>query len=44
MTKWTKPVHISKETFEQLKQHCLDNGLLMGFTVDKLITEYLKEK
>lgn len=46
MSDWRekKPIYVSPEVLSEFKQYCKDNGLKMGFTLDKVVTEFLKNK
>jgi len=39
----TKPVHVRIETKERLKEFCNRKGYKLGFTMDKIINEYLEK-
>lgn len=42
--KLRKPVQISPNVLKDFKHYCKENGLKMGFTLDKIIVEYIKNQ
>lgn len=39
-----KATYIGKETAERFKSYCKNNGLMMNFTLDRILVEWLDKK
>lgn len=46
MSDWRerKPIYVLPNVLSDFKTYCKDNGLKMGFTLDKVIMEYIKNQ
>jgi hypothetical protein len=39
-----KSVYMNEETALRFKQYCRDNGMMMGFVINKIVNEWLDKK
>lgn len=39
-----KATYIEKDTAERFKTYCKSNGLMMNFTLDRIVNEWLDKK
>lgn len=46
MSDWKekKPIYVSPNVLSDFKTYCKNNGLKMGFTLDKIVLEFLKNQ
>jgi hypothetical protein len=39
-----KSVYMNEETALRFKQYCRDNGMMMGFVINKIVNEWLDKQ
>jgi len=44
MSEEKKPIHVDARTRDRFKDYCKDNGLKMGFVLNKILISYLNQQ